>query len=327
MCADVFGPGQPLHPSKWCIHVHTLCHVLCKVSSVAVRSISGTRIQENTYDISLLEDGKEGGPPVYSFAHNHDPFSRVTLSIDCHKYLVCRNPKCKRYARNCSHIKHLHRILESSGEPNEGEKIGQVLGPNVRLVDKMLVLDEEDAPINQRQQQRSTATPKIVSISEHRINPARASSQELQRKNPLAPAPWLPACNQCQTADDACTHCVPDADGQCDRCGSEWSKEDPVQMEWLRQRGALLLGCHAALEVSTYYRPCQGCDAQKSFDGHDLGIFNFSDNTLFLHEIMFQYLDSMTHSKTTFTGFYSLLQDQYARSGCSELLRSRRVFG
>ncbi|KAI8100263.1 hypothetical protein M9435_006748 [Picochlorum sp. BPE23] len=249
---DVFGPGQPLNPSKWCIHVHTLCHVLCK---------------------------------------------------------------------------HIHRKLESSAEPNEGERIWQVLGANVRLVDNMLVLDKEDAPIHQRQQQRSTATQQIVSISKHRINPTRASCQELNRKNPLAPSPWLPACGQCQITGDLYTQCVPDADGQCDRCGSEWIKDDPVEMEWLRQRRAVLSGCHAALEVSTYYRPCGGCDAQKSFDGHDVGIFNFSDSTLFLHELMFQYLDSMAHSKTTFTGFYSMLQDQYARSGYSILLRSRRVFG
>lgn len=301
--------------------------MLSKVTSAAVNSISGTQIQENSYDIALLEDGKEGGPPIYSFAHSHDLFSRVTVSIDCHKYLVCRNSKCKRHARHCGHIQQIHRILESSVGPNEKERIWQVLGPNVRLVDRMLILEGEEASINQRQQQGSTATQNIVSISKHRINPTRASCQELKRKNPLAPSPWLPACGQCQTTGDLCTHCVPDAEGNCDHCGSEWNKDDPVQMEWLRQRRALLLGCHAALEVSTYYRPCQGCDAQKSFDGHDVGIFNFSDSTLFLHEIMFQYLDSMAHSKTTFTGFYSMLQDQYARSGCSMLLRSRRVFG
>jgi hypothetical protein len=149
MYADVFGPGQPLHPSKWCIHVHTLCHVLCKVSSVGVLSIFGAQIQGNPYDISLLEDGKEGGPPIYSFAHSHDLFSRVTVSIDCHKYLVCRSSKCKQHARHCCHIQQIHRILESSGEPNEGERIWQVLGPNVRLVDKMLVLEGENASINQ----------------------------------------------------------------------------------------------------------------------------------------------------------------------------------
>lgn len=310
--------------------------MLCKVSSqLAILSDSTTEGQ-NAYDISLLEDGegdgKEGGGrPVYSFGKGDDLFNRATLSIDCHKYLVCRHPKCKRYARYCNHIRQLQTLLEASGDEREGERLLQVLGPNVRLVDRMLVFEEEkDAvSIHGDMERRSTVcVPEhVVSVSKHRISPAAATSQELRRKNPLGPAPWLPACAQCQTTGDPCTHCVPDAGGTCHRCGSEWGKDDPVLKRWLRQRRAVLLGCHGALEVSTYYRPCQGCGAQKSFDGHDVGIFNFSDSTLFLHELMFQYLDSMAHSKTTFTGYYSMLQDQYARSGCAQLLRSRRVFG
>ena len=166
-----------------------------------------------------------------------------------------------------------------------------------------------------------------VSVSKRRISPGATTCQERKRKNPLCPAPWLPACAQCQRTGDPCTHCVPDAGGTCDRCGSRWNDGDPVREEWLKQRRAVLLGCHGASEVSTYYRPCRGCGGHKSFDGHDVGIFNLSDSTLFLHELMFQYLDSMVHSKTTFTGFYSMLQDQYARVGCARLLRSRRVFG
>lgn len=50
------------------------------------------------------------------------------------------------------------RILESSGDANEGERIWQVLGPNVTLVDKMLVLEGEDASTSPREQEQSTAT-------------------------------------------------------------------------------------------------------------------------------------------------------------------------
>lgn len=205
----------------------------------------------------------------------------------------------------------------------------QVLGNNVRIGDRMLVLDDEDGSSMLHQQQDSTAQPQErPPVSTRRISPASVSSQELMRKNPLNPSPWLPACQDCKKrTGTSCTHCVPDADGHCDQCGSEWNSGNPIQNEWLKERQAVLMGCQGAMEVSTYYRPCQGCHAQKSFDGQDVGIFNFSDKTLFLHELMFQYLDSMAHSKTTFTGFYSMLHDQYARSGCSELLRSRRVFG
>lgn len=55
-------PASP----HWCRHVDTLCHVLDKEASAGVLSIAATQIQENTHDISLLEDGKEGGPPIYS---------------------------------------------------------------------------------------------------------------------------------------------------------------------------------------------------------------------------------------------------------------------
>lgn len=344
--ADVFGPSQPLHPSRWCIHVQTLSHVLCKVSSHLAMSSDSNAEGHNTHDIASLEDGnddgKHGGRPVYSFGRGDDLFDRVTLSIDCHKYLVCRNPKCKRYARYCSHIRQLHTLLEAShaerdavrddarDDGREGGRLWQALGPNVRLVDRMLVFEEENedaVSIHRDTEQRSTVPELVVSVSTHRISPAVTTCQELKRKNPLRPAPWLPACARCQRTGDPCTHCVPDADGTCDRCGSAWNRDDPVGNGWLRQRRAILLGCYGALEVSTYYRPCQGCDAQKPFDGHDVGIFNLSDSTLFLHELMFQYLDSMTYSKTTFTGFYSMLQDQYARSGCAQLLRSRRIFG
>lgn len=204
----------------------------------------------------------------------------------------------------------------------------QVLGNNVRIGDRMLVLDDEDESRTLHQQQDSTARPKEKrSISSSHISPESVSSQEIMRKNPLNASPWLPACQDCQRTGTSCTHCVPDADGHCDRCGSEWNSGSPIQNEWLKERRALLLGYHGAMEVSTYYRPCQVCNAQRSFDGHDVDIFNFSDRTLLLHELMFQYLDSMPHSKTTFTGFFSMLQDQYARSGCSELLRCKHVFG
>ena len=329
LCSDIFGAGQPLHPSQWCIHSLTICHILCKAASMETHSgCPDTAHTHLSHDLILLEDGRQGGPRIYSFAHNKcNPSDRVTLSVDGHKNLVCRNSKCKRFARHCSHIRHLQSLLEASDEGEE-ERMRQVLGDNVRIGDRMLVLDDEDGSSTLHQQQDSTAQPKqILSISTQRVCPASVSSQEVMRKNPLCLSPWLPACQECQTTGTICTHCVPDAEGLCDKCGCGWNQECPVHHEWLRKRRAILLGCHGAMEVSTYYRPCQGCDAQKSFDGHDVGVFNFSDSTLFLHELMFQYLDSMVHSKTTFTGFYSMLQDQYARSGCSELLRSRRVFG
>lgn len=277
-------------------------------------------------DLVVLEDGEARCPRVYSFAHNHDPFSRVTLSIDIHKNLVCKNQGCKRFCRHCAHIHRLQSLMDVSDGSDERSKLRQVLG-NVRIVGKMLVMEDEPTAVDPQAQHKSTMSKPTLSISKQRICPSTASSHELKRKNPLHPSPWLPACTRCQLTGETCTHCVPDADGQCDRCGSDWKDGDPVQRGWLRQRHATLLGCQGAVQVSTYYRPCLGCDAQKPFDGHDVGIFNFSDSTLFLHELLFQYLDSMVHSKTTFTGYYSMLEDQYARSGCSALLRSRRVFG
>jgi hypothetical protein len=329
-CADIFGEGQPLHPSQWCIHSLTICHVLCKTSSMEAHSGCSNPAQHHfSDDLVLLEDGEQGGPRIYSFAHsNCNPLDRVSLSVDGHKNLVCRNSKCKRFAKHCSHIQSLQSLLDACDEGEE-ERMRQVLGNNVRIGDRILVLDDEDGSSMLHQQQDSTAQPQErPPVSTRRISPASVSSQELMRKNPLNPSPWLPACQDCKKrTGTSCTHCVPDADGHCDRCGSEWNSGSPIQNEWLKERQAVLMGCQGAMEVSTYYRPCQGCHAQKSFDGQDVGIFNFSDKTLFLHELMFQYLDSMAHSKTTFTGFYSMLHDQYARSGCSELLRSRRVFG
>lgn len=277
-------------------------------------------------DLVVLEEGEARCPKIYSFVHDHNLFSRVTLSVDIHKYLVCRNHDCRGICRHCTHIRRLQSLMDAFDPSGERNKVWQVLG-NVRIVNTMLVMEDEPFVADPPSQHKSIVLKPALGISTQRICPSTASSQELRRKNPLHPLPWLPACSHCQKTGETCTHCVPDVDGQCERCGSDWNDGDPVQAGWLRQRHAALLGCQGAVQVSTYYRPCLGCSAQKSFDGRNLGIFNFTDKTLLLHELLFQYLDSMVHSKTTFTGYHSMLQDQYARSGCSTLLRSRRVFG
>lgn len=73
---------------------------------------------------------------------------------------------------------------------------------------------------------------------------------------------------------DSSTHVIDFfLDGECNGCGSPWNNGDPIHRGWLRRGKARLLGFQGAMEVSTYYRPCTRCNAQKSFDEHDIGAF------------------------------------------------------
>ena len=112
-----------------------------------------------------------------------------------------------------------------------------------------------------------------------------------------------------------CKHCIPDQGGACE-CGASWDSRNPVTEWWKECKFAKVMGPHCALTVDPYYRPCsdESCGKRKMYDGHKDGIFCYSPQTFFLHEVMFGYIDAMAISKMTFTAYHSILRKQYARA-------------
>ena len=102
-----------------------------------------------------------------------------------------------------------------------------------------------------------------------------------------------------------------------------------MQCGWFQKRGARLSSMSGTVTVDVFYRPCSNplCDGRLQYDGLEDGVFNLSNQCLFLHETLLTYWDGMTSSKLSFTAHHANMEMAHRRSGSefAALLPSRRV--
>ncbi len=134
---------------------------------------------------------------------------------------------------------------------------------------------------------------------------------------------------RCRESCVDCTHCVPAIPTEgphvsC-QCGAPWSDEDPVENNWVTRDKATLTTLTCTMQVTVYYRKCSDCCERLAYDGGHDGIFNLSNISLFTHESMFAFWDSMIKQRYTFAAHYNSLFDSHQRSGTSKLMPTRNV--
>lgn len=249
------------------------------ISSIADASF-GLEINRCT----LLEGGAER--LLVSFGVDASAFGRLFITTDSNKHYQCCNDHCirRKKATGCAHVTSFVDWLDTQEETSAFDGFEPVPENFVT------------PPLISEKNKECVSKEKIPLHYVSRHTHARATFQ----------GNWLPPCDECQATQSTCHHCIPDREGACD-CGGEWSSESK-----LRCRGTLI-GLYASKAVDVYYRWCLACGTRKSYDGKQVGVYNFSNYYLFHHEVMFGYVDSMQHCKLPFAAFFQILQENYKR--------------
>jgi hypothetical protein len=220
--------------------------------------------------------------------------SRALIFTDANKHFRCNS--CQYKTSRCLHVETLKDWIE------ERELWAQHPFVNYGTVPEGI---RDVRPCFQPKQCREVR----VAVTKQPIPLMRLGHHALQRLR--GQGPWL-------------THsgaCIPSHLGTCDACGAHWDDGDPVRHAWVAEKKATLYGPASSQEVVVYYRPCTGCQARKPYEGREEGVFAFSNQTLFLDEVMLNYVDSMVESRMTFYAYHSILRTAYERTGqrmCSE---------
>lgn len=108
------------------------------------------------------------------------------------------------------------------------------------------------------------------------------------------------------------TQCIPDAHGECPMChhSSPWG--DPV----LLNSNAKLFERNGVRRVAVCMRRCTACGCgEKYYDGFEDGVFSWSRETLFAHDVLFDYLDLLPECSVPFNAYHSCVRRRYRRRG------------
>lgn len=211
-------------------------------------------------------------------SHGTDPsiFGRRIITVDVHNHFKCGS--CKHGAHSCIHVGSLQEWLDEHPEETRFAKYSS----------KETGFRAPPAPI----------VPQYTAVSVSKLPLNYMAPQRIRRATPGRSASWLFA---------GSAACTPPA-GTC-ACGHELG--EPVIME----RGAKLFGRDSVLDVDVYLRPCPGCAQQTYYDGYDEGVFNYSNKTLFLHEVLYDYLHSFKNSALPFVAYHRIMHDRYTVAG------------
>ncbi len=231
---------------------------------------------------------------VFSFCASKKVYSRTIFCAKKLEKVACQRGECKRNRHHCQHV---HDFQTWFDEQDDAKKSAFGF--------------QEVAPVYR------TRAPTISEPVSHRRVPLDfIAPQTSRRMSPLHSGSWIRPCTLCVLGEEeACTHCVPDKEGVCE-CGSPWDARNPVTEGWKEPKAVKLMGPHCALMVSVYTRPCSNgsCSKRKAYDGLADGIFCYSRESFFLHEVMFGYIDAMPISKMPFNAYHGILNKQYSRA-------------
>lgn len=223
------------------------------------------------------------GKESLSVALSSEPFSRSTVTVDLKKnrYACCSCTHCKY---TCPHVQTIRDTVierDLSGVEPFLDELGDDVGAH-----------------------RETATSKSTScISWKRIPFDSCINRVLQRTASVErSSQWI----------ERGTECIPSGEGVCDACKTPWAQSSLVLVE----AHGMLYGPSESLNVRVYERHCE-CGQVRVYDGMEDGVFNMSNKTLWLHEVMLFYLDLMIEARMPFNAFYNTVRRQYERHGKS----------
>lgn len=271
------GPGMPL--GEKCLHIEAYERLCLHDLPLLV-----SREEER---LCLLKNST-GSPLVISAANlsSSDMFTRVLLGTNAENQYICHDAKCKRYKKHCEHLEILSEALDDTGQYADEPYV------NYSFRDETFQATKQK-PVE------AIATRSTTKLSLMEMSP------RMQRRLSFLPVPWLPG---------GLPRCIPTCDGVC-TCGAKWNHGDPVTNAWITRKNATLYGQHSSKRVTVYYRPCTVCDARKGYDGYEDGVFNYSDESLFLHETMFGYINSFAKCNMTFYAYHAIMETQYVLHG------------
>jgi len=220
-----------------------------------------------------------GGTLSLSYAAGRDPYDRVNILTDKHGFYECQAPKCKYTKRKCEHVDGLATYLATHA------------------------LDDKDPFVSYKAQPKDAMPPRRTS----RAVRASISTTPL-RYDVYAPrtldrltnsVPWPP-------------RCIPPDEGLCATCHAcHWG--DPV----VKEPRATLIGTHTSAIVEVCERPCLSCGEMTPYDGYEDGIFNYSNKTLFLHEVIMNYVDAIAGHGLPYNSYHTMLSNQHERTAHS----------
>lgn len=229
-------------------------------------------------DSKLIRDGIKDAPFLAWF---NDAF----ISADKSSNLKCLDPKCKYAAHKCDHTLGYASWIRHHNLENQEPFTTYV--PTVR---------NESKPVDHKE---SEEIPAGVSSTKVPVDRWSNGAKQRIKSNPPSMA------------------CIPDTGGCCPKCAAIWDARNPVEMNWVKTKTATVYGLQKAYKATVYFRKCSKCDEEKQYDGRDDGIFNFSNSSLFEHETMMMFVDSIVECKMPFNAYHGILERAYERSKCS----------
>jgi len=270
---EVMACGEPLSMDARCLAVQAYARL------VRARAIT---VMEDEQEAVVLQ----ASPLTVSFSES-GCFDREIIIADKNNHLACQGHACRHWKHACVHVGDFAAWMDRTDNLETAPFAGNFVKPS----------EHARGPPPEM-------LPKRPSVSQLPIAGDYVSAAARRRLSPGVGGGWL---------DSPAAHCVPPADGSSCTCGGAWDSRDPVEQGWIAERGATLYGTNAALPVTVFYRPCTACDAKQPYDGHHEGVFNYSNKTLFLHEVMSDYVHGMAECRMPFYAYYSILRRRYAQ--------------
>lgn len=280
------APGLPL--SLRCMHVDAFEKL--GLSNIPVEAESSTNAR-------ILRNSAAGLIVSFEPEKAAVPFPRVVIGTDRHDHYECANSSCKRHNKFCCHVDEFSKFLDDK------DLYDTVPFSNFRFASKTF----QKPGVEARQRKPAKSTTPI---------PLNTVAPRVKRRVSGECIPWI----------EGVDVCVPDSTGTCPACGSAWKEGDPVTEGWKCDKKGTLYGPSSSIPVTVYYRPCSMCDAKKDYDGFRDGVFNYSNETLFLHEVMLMYVDAIRGCRMPFNAYFLIMERQYARFG-EEFLGKSTLIG
>lgn len=245
---------------------------------------------------NLVPAGDSGATIVH-----HDPSAGdfivacggAVLGTNAHGHVACKDGGCSRRAFGCEHVREYSAWLDRTGNVFREPFSLYPFRPDDFLLPTRDSLARRPS-ISRRRVSLTMGVPRASFLPIRIRMLQRALYEDMS-----------PICG------------VPDASGTCASCGEAWDPDDPVTRAWITCERGTLYGHEMSCSFSVYYRPCTKCDAKKIYDGWEDGVFNYSNRTLFLHEVVKKYMHDLPEGRATMYGFHASMSRAYAETGSS----------
>jgi hypothetical protein len=276
-----------------CIHIRALkeleftennCPETCAVMDECV-----TVLYDSQQDgLHLLVDCKRQSTHLHANCEHMLPNKAfIGVGLVGEKRLCYTCNTCGGGVTDCEHVETLTTWLQNTNMWEEQ--------PFNKYMHSAAVTEQEAR--TERPMPKQICQPKAK--SQRRIKMYTNNEHVLKRNSPDG-GPWLRTKGKC----------IPSVHGTC-KCGCKWNDGDPEANNWIVTENGTLYGLRQVLNnVTVYYRPCTNaaCEERKAYDGEDDGVFNYSDHTLFLEEVMLDFVCFTVCNTVTFYGYHKAFE-------------------